>query len=430
MFDNPRPEVLVRRFALSALLVLVACQAEAPDARVAERGSGAVIPDTATVDGVLVMHHAADAFERAPKWTLDSLPLVAFSDHGNLAFDVSGLESIIVPPLMLSDGRMIAVGQGLLLFGSDGQPERALARIGEGPGDVSSVMPFLGGWYVTKDTLGYFDFGNQRASRYTAAEGLINERPWDVDLSSRCASIAVPRAVQGRLVVGCWNTDNDSLAVRRAARLALTDRWLSDPTDLAAFPSPERRAVLAGSERQRAGMMQPLAMGLWPFVTVQDSMIVIGTQLDGFVIDFVDTAAVVRRRLRFDIPRRPVTAAMRNAWIQRDLDGAAKSSAHGGIPVEVLKAEARAKIFADSLPWHGKLMAGDDGLLWIEEWPTLSDTTWTATAVAADGRVVGRLTAPGGGNVRPLWFGRNQVLVREEDDDGMVRFALYRIRKA
>lgn len=419
----------MRRLAPTALLLLAACRAEAPMGRFAELDPGGVLPDTSTIDGLFVMHHGADAFDRAPRWTLDSVPLVVFEDGGDPVFDLSGLASILFPPLMRSDGRMLAVGDGILLFGADGQPERVLATLGAGPGEVSSAMPWLGGWYLAGDTLGYFDYGNQRVTRFTPGGGLVDDRAWSVVPSARCASIAVPAVVQERLVVSCGSAVDDSLAVRRAGRLALTDRWLSEPRDLAEFPSPERRAVALESEGIRSGTMRPLALGLWPFVTIQDSMIVIGTQAHGFVIDFVDTAAVVRRQLRFDISRRPVTAAMRQAWIQRDLDGAAKNSAHGGIPVEILMAEARAQVFADALPWHAKLMAGTDGLLWIEEWPTLSDTTWTATAIAREGQVVARVTAPGGGNRRPIWFGSGQVLVREEDDDGLVRFALYRIAK-
>jgi hypothetical protein len=47
-------------------------------------GGGPVLPDTQTIDGVLVMRHGADAFDRAPGWTLDTAPVVVIDGGGGV----------------------------------------------------------------------------------------------------------------------------------------------------------------------------------------------------------------------------------------------------------------------------------------------------------------------------------------------------------
>ncbi len=57
-----------------------------------------------------------------------------------------------------------------------------------------------------------------------------------------------------------------------------------------------------------------------------------------------------------------------------------------------------------------------------------TDTTWSATAFRPDGAIVGRLTA-GMKGARPVWFGKDRVLLRTVDEDGVVRFGVYRVKK-
>jgi hypothetical protein len=57
-----------------AFLLLAACSDPAPQGST----TGVLLPDTQTVAGVLEMRHPADAFERAPQWHLDTVPMVVF----------------------------------------------------------------------------------------------------------------------------------------------------------------------------------------------------------------------------------------------------------------------------------------------------------------------------------------------------------------
>lgn len=70
---------MVRRLPSAVLLfLLAACGGTgSPQRGQLDIGEGgAILPRVDTTDGVPVMRHAADALERAPRWTLDSVPLV------------------------------------------------------------------------------------------------------------------------------------------------------------------------------------------------------------------------------------------------------------------------------------------------------------------------------------------------------------------
>ena len=52
------------------------------------------------------------------------------------------------------------------------------------------------------------------------------------------------------------------------------------------------------------------------------------------------------------------------------------------------------------------------------------DTTWAYTAVALDGRILGRLTGSGRA---PVAFGDDRVVLRDEDSDGLVTWRVMRV---
>src|SRR5690606_4182603 len=135
---------------------VVACGGDAaPPAPVATfDDAGAILPDTATVDGVLELRHGADAFARAPVWAIDSTPLVTID--GGEQFDLTYVIRVHPHP----SGAFLAIRRvniaELMLFDSTGAPARLLARPGEGPGElVNPGEPMLLG-----DTIVVADGGN------------------------------------------------------------------------------------------------------------------------------------------------------------------------------------------------------------------------------------------------------------------------------
>lgn len=54
-----------------------------------------------------------------------------------------------------------------------------------------------------------------------------------------------------------------------------------------------------------------------------------------------------------------------------------------------------------------------------------SDAAWSATAIRADGAIIGRLRGSGTG--RPISFADDRVVIREEDMDGIVTMKIFRL---
>lgn len=416
------------RFACLCLAVLAACTqgSDISDTGTAIGDGSPVVPDTVTVDGVLVMHHDATAYARAPRWTLDAEPLLVYGGGDDPDFDLSNVPGV-QQPFLLPDGRLVAIPlvrrNGILLFRADGTPERVLAPIGEGPGMISQGFELMA--FPAGDTVLVFDGTRRRVSAFTADRGLVGEQRWEIDPQGRCRTPHGLLSSKTQVVLACFPVQSDWVSERPSSAYGITDRTLRATAVALQVPGAEVRyrtsSSHGGTERLR------VVLGLESYVATWDTLIVSATQERGYELMLLTPDGTPRGRITMDVARRPVTAAIRNAFIQRDLDRAKRESEHGGIPVAELQKRAHEMPIADSMPWIGGLRVGTDGLLWVLDPATLGDTTWSATAFRSDGTLMGRLTAPGAWNEGPAWFGKGRVLVRRVDLDGVVRFGLYQI---
>jgi hypothetical protein len=89
---------------------------------------------------------------------------------------------------------------------------------------------------------------------------------------------------------------------------------------------------------------------------------------------------------------------------------------------------AREAPFADSLPPYEGLFVSPNATLWVVDATAPGDTSWSATAFRLDGAIVGRLQVGRAG--RPVAYGNDRVVVREEDEDGVVSMKVFRIMPA
>ena len=143
-------------------------------------------------------------------------------------------------------------------------------------------------------------------------------------------------------------------------------------------------------------------------------------------IELRDNMGVLGARIDVPVTRREVTQPMRDAQIAREL-GQFKGAATERM-VDPAESErlARESPFADSLPYFAHLFVGSDRTLWVVDAIAPSDSVWTATAFSKEGSILARLTVQG--KSIPIAFGANQVIVRSEDENGVVSLRVFRFK--
>jgi hypothetical protein len=404
---------------LSLLLLVAACGGEpATDTRAQATGQP-VVPDTATVDGVLQMRHDSTAFDRAPQLRLAAEPTVVFSDGGDPEFDLTRAQVTLLP-----DGRLVAVhslgGGRVMVLGADGTPVRMLARSGEGPGEVIAPSAAV---HVGGDTVLVTDAATRRASWFSVNDGFLRTERVTATVSPTC----IP-------VLGVLK-DGRSISVERCSSSVMAPDGTFERTVALTASAPDYSridtlAVVASVAMELFEIHsggRTIARPTWvrygriPTATAWQGMPTNGASDRGYLIERRDLAGAVVAVIEVTGVARPVTPAMRDTLIALEIAQARQYAEAGAL--QEAEREAREAPIADTLPPFLRIIGGADGLLWVQDYTTVFDSTWSATAFRPDGAIVGRLSGP-----RPAWpvaFTGQGVLMREEDADGVVRFALY-----
>lgn len=384
--------------------------------------SGALLPDTQTVAGVLEMRHAADAFARAPQWRLDTVPIVIID--GGETFDLSGT----VIATLLQDGRSVVVdrygGSGMMLFDAAGRPERLLARNGQGPGELAGPEePLL----LPGDTLLVIDESNGVLNRYTADSGLVRSERRERQFSLGC-HVPTGRLADGRYV-GSGICSHNRMA---------PDGSVNPLTQLvvhgADFASIDTVAMVLGSrmtvvEITQGGRtfpsMQWIQFGQPTSVTAIDSTIVVGSGDGGYALDLRRADGTPTGRIVVERPPRMLHDSERRAWMEGET---LRMMSSGERRVDRVTAERQAasRPIADTIAAYRRVMASPAGTLWVLDYALPGDSTWSATAFGRHGVIAGRLTSRNTSGL-PVWFGDDKVMIREVDNDGLVRYGVYGI---
>lgn len=410
---------------LLSVLFLAACAGGPDSAGSLDLADGPVLPDTQTVDGVLEMRHGADAFARAPVWTLDSVPLVVID--GGEEYDLSGTFTAD----LLSDGRSVAarrIGGGeLILFDATGRPERQLARGGQGPGELVAPGEAI---VLPGDTILVVDAANSSVNRYTADSGLISTARMAEPFPAMCFGPG-GRLTDGRLVaVGACSSN------RR-----LPDGSLRAETPLVTygldFANGDTVALVTGSrmtmiEVEQGGRKFPamawMQLGQPTTVTAVDSTIVVGSGVGGYALELLRPDGRQVGRIVVERPPVLVTDSMRQAVVDRELRRIEENS-EPGINLDAARRFALTQPIADTLAAYQRVTASPNGTIWVLDFMLPDDSTWTASAFRVDGAILGRVTGPRHGGM-PVWFGDDRVQIRQVDGDGIVRFGVYGLANA
>lgn len=414
-------------FMLAALAVFTtACEA-------GRAGASDAVPDAAQSlaptsrmqDGVRILEHAADALDRAPRLTLDSIPVAVLGGaRADPAFDLT----YAAYAALLSDGRVVTlapVGNRLLAFGADGRGQRALAQRGNGPGDIMAPSYLA---LIRGDSLVVPDRANQRINWVLADRGIVQQRP----LPGSFRALPVPKVAgmlgDGRFVMHSSGLVQQSVSSdgveRPPTRLVTYNPADTSLVVIAELPDLELRRVETRYRGSRRQGVEVLRLTRQAHAVVWDTLVVTGIG-DGYSLDLRTGDGRIVSRLQMARPRRAVTEAMREAQRRMEADRFSSRVGEGAVDSQESLRLIREAPYADSLAPYSALHVTPNGTLWVVDEIAPTDSTWSATAFRADGAIIGRLH--GRGRPVPMTFGDDRVVLRTEDEDGVVSLRVHRI---
>jgi hypothetical protein len=415
---------LLRTTTVACALAALACSRERNTSSNSDGGavpSGPVLPDTVSEGSVVVYQHSANAFERAPRLRIDTTTLVAIAVDSAGTFDVESAHRV----LLLGDGRTVTVdafGSRVLVFGADGRGQRRLGREGAGPGEFMRVDD---GVRLHGDTILIADGANTRFSWWLAHGEHVADRAFaDSRLLGTYLTIA-GALPDGRVVV--FPASNGSVQatgeiVRPLVPVVVIDARSGKAVEVTQAPG---REVMRVALPQMRPMVEPVRFGRLTHVAVWDSTVVIGHG-DGYVIDRMRADGSAASKIRVSRPRIAVTQAMRDARMSSELQDLESSSRERRVNLEPRRILIRAAPYADSLPpYDGLHVTPDQKTLWVVDSRAPDDGGWSATAFRHDGAIIGRLVIQL--NARPMAFGKDVVVLRTEDADGVASLRIHRI---
>jgi hypothetical protein len=414
------------------LLAVAACSRSAPPpaipAVVASYDGPALVGTVATADGITTIDFPADAFHRARQFVVDSVPAAVIGGSGAPPeFDLTYAGTATILP---SGGyaSLVSMGGGhLMLFDSTGKPTHNYGKLGQGPGEFTRPNgPIL----LDGDTLLIPDGANRRFNYFLPDKGLLTTVAMAAPPASLRFGLEAPVGrLRGNRIVWSNNyfNESDTLHISRPP----------DPIGVSTMTGDSLRVIdsVAGFEmtpvathyRGRARTsVTALRFGRRPSFAIWDTLIAVANGADGYVIDLKDPAGHLVRRIKIAMVRRVVTKSMRDAQIAVELGRFGATGGEGMVDPAETKRLIYDTPFADSLPPYQGIFAAPGGILWVLDAIAPSDTSWDATAFRRDGAIIGRLHLNHTG--MPVAFGRDRVVVRTVDSDGVVSFEVYRFR--
>ncbi|MEP6833223.1 MAG: 6-bladed beta-propeller [Gemmatimonas sp.] len=383
-----------------------------------------VLPTTRMDAGVKVFQHDRTAFTRATQLELIGPPLsVIGGADGDTEHDLTYAFYVG----LLSDGRVTTlspIGNKYYVFGSDGKYQHTLGQQGKGPGEFTRPS---GNIILAGDTLFISDDFTSQFSWFHPDKGFVRARARGVDGRQRSEK-AVGVLPGGRVVMtssGLVQNGEPNKLTRPTAPVSLvTFEGKSQPVaqvpDLELYQMNVTRRGQSHPETLVRGFTPRAVVGVW------DSTVVTGTG-DRYQLDVHNSTGTIISRVMVNTPRVAVTREMRDARIELMMRRYRNMPGEGGIKpnLEEIEKIERDTPVADSLPAYNQFFTTANGTLWVVDAVAPKETGWTATAFRRDGAIIGRLIAKGKGT--PLAFGDDRVVIRSEDNDGVVTLTVRRI---
>ena len=401
-----------------ALILLAACGGATGSA--GDRATAPLEPTVRDSARVTIYEHPADALERAPLITIDSTPLAVFAgDVDDPSKDVSAL----MWPIFLGSGDLIGFDrqeyQILLLRVADESRVR-YGRRGAGPGELGFPSPL---YLLPGDSLLFNDNSNDRITIVHPDSGIVRTiaRSSAAGLGRSSTLGRVGDSLYLLSVPGGEPAGLPSLGRTSFPRHLGTWRVGQDSVhEQFSVPGPWRVAVEVG---HGAVAMYGLLFAAEPTV---------GQWGDGFVVApadrwFLEQWGVdgqLRASVRINSSATPVDDSLFERYVETDASEMAENFVKAGRTpnLDSIRASVRDRGHADNVAAYGRVHVTPNGTVWVTDYQMPGDTTWAATAIASDGRILGRITAQPG--EPPIAWGDDRVAFRSEDDLGIATITI------
>lgn len=413
------------RRCLLSLVLIAGCAGEPGSSD--GRADGPIVPATRDSAGVAIAEYPADVLERAPLVGFDTVPLYR-AGVGIDSIDLSQARDVA----LLSDGRIVAATRRdnqLLLFANDGRLERVFGRTGEGPGEFQQIDRMF---VVPGDSIVAVDYTG-RTSIFSPDSGYIRTFRLPTVKEFPTVHALTGRAGGDWFLAPAWSASNgppefaarndQPISIARVSESAgVAGAWDTVGT---MFPTPQvvHTLRIGGQDRELATEANFVAR---PMAVAHGSDGLVTAQGDRWEVRIYDHSGL-RRVMRADRPRVAVTPALIEAHVTSRL--ARMRESRPDLPDSVwtdAEASLRSQPNADSLPAMVRLHATASDLIWLVDHTMPGvDTVW-ATALSPSRGVAGRLVMPT--RSYPVAFAEDRVVVPQQDDDGLVTFAVYRLQ--
>jgi hypothetical protein len=374
----------------------------------------------------------AASLPNATMLAVDAVPVgVAGAVQSPPEFDLTALES----GLLLNDGRIVAYSRlnppRLLLFDASGQPLRQLFRRGRGPLEVVFGTRVVRG---RGDTMLLVDPINQRLSWISADKGVVRQRPITTQQARRFGSVAGELNDGFVVLHRALGQIDDASNVRLeegAPHRSWTGVQIAGPDERVVYrdsvPGHEtvrRRTATIDGERVLTDHVRLTSHAI---VVTWDSLLVTGNTSE-YRLALTNPRGELVGEISAPRVRRSVTRDMRLTQRRQELAILQEIVTEARSPgVPPLEKQLEGAVYADSLPVIEDVHTSPNRLLWVVDVIAPTDTAWSATAFRLDGGIAGVVGAPlrlG----RPIAFGADRVLLRRENEDGLVSLATHRLR--
>lgn len=375
-----------------------------------------------TINGAPRVIFDQNAFRSTPRYSVAPVPL-ATMDGTVLPpdFDLTTVTQVEV----VANGELVVfsgIGARVLLFSPEGTPEGRIGRMGRGPGELiapSNIAKAFG------DTMVMLDAANNKFVLVVPSKGIVAERSLDVSPPSPIVRVA--GGLPSKSLVVYWNARMPNPAVNATPQprgvevgvMSLSGKH----SRIATLPGQLYRTVLAKYGAESEPIPDYVRLSSVAHVAVWDSVIVIASS-DAYRLDLLSETGRSLGQVVATLPKRAVSRDMRRKMAELELErltGGGEALRNANESRRLIQ-EA---MFADSLPAFEALHVGADKRLWIVDAIAPGDSGWTATALQLDGTISGRLHAGRAG--RPMAFGRDRVVVRETNEDGVVSLRVLKI---